>query len=67
MKLTNYPLTILLAFGLFAIGCESSRRHQLKDVQPVAVSATVDTAGMKYFQGNLTEAQVDSVWTSRGY
>jgi hypothetical protein len=65
MKLNNYPLTILIAFGLLAIGCESTRRNELKalEAEPVAV----DTTGMHFYQQQLSEAQVDSVWKAKGY
>jgi hypothetical protein len=64
MKLTNYPLTILLAFGLLAIGCESARRNELNPIEAEAIA--VDTS-LQFHQLELSEAQVDSVWKARGY
>jgi hypothetical protein len=66
MKLTNYPLTILITFGLLAIGCESARRNELKAAKPVE-AVQLDTTDMAFFQQQLSEAQVDSVWRSKGY
>jgi hypothetical protein len=66
MKLNNYPLTILIAFGLLAIGCESARRNELKAAKQ-AEAIAVDTTDMAFFQQQLSEAQVDSVWKAKGY
>lgn len=68
MKLNNYPLTIILAFGLFAIGCESVRRDSLNEARSKqAEHVAADTAKLNFFKRNLTAAQVDSVWRVNGY
>jgi hypothetical protein len=66
MKLTNYPLTVLIAFGLLAVGCESARRNELQS-QKQAETIALDTANMAFFQQQLSEAQIDSVWKAKGY
>lgn len=69
MKLKNYPLTVLFIVGMALIGCEATRRESINEaranqVPPVAVA---DTVTPMFYELELTETQIDSVWSARGY